>query len=75
VQGDPVFAVEAQPQIADAHPEAHQQNRFEGVRGAPAARQQVHGGRDQRHDRHVASGLQAVHGASVGQSIKRLQAL
>ena len=60
VQGDAVFAVAAQAEIADPDPEGDPQQRFERVRRAAAAGQEVDRGGDQHDDRHVARGLQAV---------------
>ncbi len=71
VEGDAVFAVQAQPEVADADAEGHPQRGFEGVRRAAAAGQEVDAGGDRDHDRHVARGLQRVHEGSLGQPVAR----
>jgi hypothetical protein len=60
VQGDVVFPVEAQPEIADRDAEADVQERFEGVRELSARGQEVDRGGDQRDDRDVARGFEAA---------------
>ena len=60
VQGDAVFAVAAQTEIADPNPEGDPQQRFERIRRAPTARQEVDRRGDQHDDRHVAGPLQTV---------------
>ena len=69
VHGDAVFAIQAQPEVAEADAEADQQQRFEGRRRLAAAREQEHGERDREHDRDVAGRAVALHRRIVGQSI------
>jgi hypothetical protein len=60
VQGDMVFAVEAQADVADRHTEADVQQRFEGVREPAAGREEVDGHGDQCDDGDVARGFEAI---------------